>query len=100
LIFENKRIALILELFSQVALFVLYPHQGKVVAFFSLPANQAYLELWVELRGMFALLILLSQKQDLSRNKSYNLIKRYKCVEYFLWIVIYLSPLFIFGHGY
>src|SRR6185436_13205385 len=57
---------------------------------------------------MFALLILLSQKQDPSRNKSYNLIKRCKCVEYFWWIVdellcmIYLSPLykfFVLGHG-
>ena len=50
---------------------------------------------------MFALLILLSQKQDPSRNKSYNLIKMCKCVGYFWWIVdelhwmIYLS-LYIF----
>ena len=50
--------------------------------------------------------MLLSQKQDPSRNESYNLIKRCKCVEYFWWIVdelhwmIYL-PLCIFflGHG-
>ena len=35
---------------------------------------------------MLALLVLLSQKQDPSRNKSYNLIKRCKCVEYFWWI--------------
>ena len=31
--------------------------------------------------------MLLTQKQDPSRNKSYNLIKRCKCVEYFWWIV-------------
>ena len=55
---------------------------------------------------MFALLILLSQKQDPSRNESYNLIKRCKCVKYFWWIVdelhwmIYLSLCIIFlGHG-
>ena len=55
---------------------------------------------------MFALLILLSQKQDPSRNESYNLIKRCKCVEYFWWIVdellcmIYLSPcIFFLGRG-
>ena len=57
---------------------------------------------------MFALLILLSQKQDPNINESYNLIKRCKCVEYFWWIVdellcmIYLSPLykfFVLGHG-
>ena len=36
---------------------------------------------------MFALLILLSQKQDPSRNESFNPIKRCKCVEYFWWIV-------------
>ena len=47
---------------------------------------------------MFALLVLLSQRQDPSWNESYNLIKRCKCVEYFWWIVdellcmIYLSP--------
>ena len=52
---------------------------------------------------MFALLILLSQKQDISRNESYNLIKRCKCVEYFWWIVdellcmIYLSPCVFFS---
>ena len=33
-----------------------------------------------EQRGMFAFLILLSQKQDPSRNESYNLIKMCKCV--------------------
>ena len=52
---------------------------------------------------MFALLILLCQKQDPSRNESYNLIKRCKCVEYFWWIVdellcmIYLSPCIFFS---
>ena len=56
---------------------------------------------------MYALLILLSQKQDPSRNESYNLIKRCKCVEYFWWIVdellcmIYLSPcIFFLDMGY
>ena len=56
---------------------------------------------------MFALLILLSQKQDPSRNESYNLIKRCKCVQYFWWIVdellcmIYLSPcIFFLDMGY
>ena len=34
---------------------------------------------------MFALLVLLSQKQDPSRNESYNLIKMCKCVDYFWW---------------
>ena len=49
---------------------------------------------------MFALLILLSQKQDPSRNESYNLIKMCKCVGFFLWRVdellymIHLSSLF------
>ena len=52
---------------------------------------------------MFTLLILLSPKQDPSRNESYNLIKRCKCVEYFWWIVdellcmIYLSPCVFFS---
>ena len=52
---------------------------------------------------MFALLILLSQKQDPGRNESYNLIKSCKCVEYFWWIVdellcmIYLSPCTFFS---
>ena len=52
------------------------------------------------------MLMLLSQKQDPSRNESYNLIKRCKCVGYFWWIVdelfcmIYLSPcIFFLGHG-
>ena len=36
-----------------------------------------------EQRGTFALLILLSQKQDPSRNESYNLIKMCKCVVVF-----------------
>ena len=50
--------------------------------------------------------MLLSQKQDPSRNESYNLIKRCKCVKYFWWIVdelhwmIYLSLcIFFLGHG-
>ena len=49
--------------------------------------------------------MLLSQKQDPSRNESYNLIKTCKCVEYFWWIVdelhcmIYLSPCIFLGHG-
>ena len=36
---------------------------------------------------MFALLILLSQKQDPSRNESYNLIKMCKCVGIFFLCV-------------
>jgi len=49
---------------------------------------------------MFALLILLSQKQDPSRNESYNLIKMCKYVRFFWWRVdellcmIHLSSLF------
>ena len=51
---------------------------------------------------MFALLILLSQKQDPSRNKSYNLIKMCKCVGIFFCVwrmdellcMIHLSSLF------
>ena len=52
---------------------------------------------------MLALHLLLSQNQDPSRNESYNLIKRCKCVEYFWWIVdellcmIYLSPCVFFS---
>ena len=56
---------------------------------------------------MFALHILLCQKQDPSKNEAYNLIKRCKCVEYFWWIVdellctIYLSPcIFFLDMGY
>ena len=40
-----------------------------------------------EWRGMFAFLVLLSQKQDPSRNESYNLIKMCKCVDYFWWFM-------------
>ena len=49
------------------------------------------------------MLMLLSQKQDPIRNESYNLIKRCKCVKYFLWIVdelhwmIYLSLCIFFS---
>ena len=51
---------------------------------------------------MFALLILLSQKQDPSRNESYNLIKMCKCVKIFVFLwrmdellcMIHLSSLF------
>ena len=52
---------------------------------------------------MFALLILLSQKQDPSRNELYNLIKMCKCVGIFVFFVwrmhellcmIHLSSLF------
>ena len=51
---------------------------------------------------MFALLILLSQKQDPSRNESYNLIKMCKCVGIFFFVwrmdellcMIHLSSLF------
>ena len=56
---------------------------------------------------MFAFLMLLSQKQDPSRNESYNLIKRCKCVKYFWRIVdelhwmIYLSLcIFFLDMGY
>ena len=49
---------------------------------------------------MFALLILLSQRLDPSRNESYNLIKMCKCVVFFwqrvdeLLCMIHLSSLF------
>ena len=47
---------------------------------------------------MFALLVLLSQKQDPSRNKSYNLIKRCKCVEYFFVDnVLFLDMCYLFS---
>ena len=36
---------------------------------------------------MFALLILLSQKEDPSRNESYNLIRKCKCVGTFFYRV-------------
>ena len=57
---------------------------------------------------MFALLILLSQKQDPSRNESYNLIKMCKCVGiyFFVWrmdellCMIHLSSLFFLDVPY
>ena len=56
-----------------------------------------------EQRGMFALLILLSQKQDPSRNVSYNLIKMCKCVGFFLvkggWTPLHDPSLFFLFHG-
>ena len=56
-----------------------------------LPANQAYLELWVGIRWMFAMLILLSQKQEPSRNESYTLIKMCECVDVFSgWLMKFL----------
>ena len=50
---------------------------------------------------MFALLVLLSQKQDPSRNKSYNLIKRCKCVEYFFVDnVLFLDMCYLFSPSF
>ena len=54
---------------------------------------------------MFALLILLSQKQDPSRNESYTLINMCKCVGFFLRVdellcMIHLSSLFLLDVDY
>ena len=65
------------------------------------------MELRVGVRGTFALLMLLSQKQDPGRNESYNLIKRCKCVEYIFFVDsgrtqlddLSLSLYFFLGHG-
>ena len=54
---------------------------------------------------MFALLILLSKKQDPSRNKSYNLIKMCNCVGIFVffvedgWTPLHDPSLFFIFHG-
>ena len=51
---------------------------------------------------MFALLILLSQKQDPSRNESYTLIKMCKCVGFFFeggWTPLHDPSLFFNFHG-
>ena len=47
---------------------------------------------------MFALLILLTQKQDPSRNESYNLIKMCKCVGIFVFFVWRMDELLCMIH--
>ena len=47
LYFSNKRIDLLLKLFSRITLFILDPHQGKGVPSFLLSSDQAYVELRV-----------------------------------------------------
>ena len=83
-LFWKQKDSLAPQITLWVTLFVLYPHQGKDAAILLLPFIQAYVGLR---RGMFALLLLLSQKQDPSRNESYNLIKMCKCVDYFWWFM-------------
>ena len=105
-IFEKKRIALLLKLFSQVALFVLFPYQGKVVAFFFLPANQAYLELWVGNERHVCFACIVKSKSRSERKQVIQLDQEVQVcgkflVECELLCMIHLSPLFIyfFGHG-
>ena len=47
---------------------------------------------------MLALLLLLSQKQDPSRNESYNLIKMCKCVGIFVFFVWRMDELLCMIH--
>ena len=107
LIFENKRIALLLNFFSRVALlcFISLPRQSLSSLFF-LPTNQAYLELWIgKVRHVrFACIvkskIRFEQKQVIQPDQEVQVCGIF-LVESELLCMIHLSPLFIyfFGHG-
>ena len=84
---------------SNLSFLLQYLTKAKLLPSFFLPSNQAYVELRVGIKKhVWVVYIVKSKTRPKQKNKSYNLIKRCKCVEFFLWIVdelfcmIYLSP--------